>query len=108
MARKTLVRLTDDLDGTDASETVSFSIDGVAYEIDLNESNAAALRESLNRFVENARKTRTARRQGPGTRRTTGHDPKAVRARGAANGIEMPARGPIPAAVLARYHAAGN
>ena len=108
VAQSHVVRLTDDIDGSDATETVSFSIDGVAYEIDLNETNAAALRESLHRFVQNARKAKTAPAQRPATRKSTGHDPKAVRAWGAANGIEMPARGPIPAAVVAQYHAAGN
>ena len=35
--------LTDDLDGSDADETIMFALDGGSYEIDLNAKNAAAL-----------------------------------------------------------------
>lgn len=59
MAQKVLVQLIDDLDGV-ASEDVStilFGLDGVTYEIDLSESNAERLRDSLAEFVEPARRT---------------------------------------------------
>lgn len=108
MAQKTLVQLTDDIDGTEAAETVRFALDGVGYEIDLNGANAAALRESVARFVQHARKAPAAAARRAPAKATTGHDAKAVRAWCAANGIEIPARGRIPAAVLAQYHAAGN
>ncbi len=35
MVQKTTVQLVDDLDGSEAQETVSFGLDGTAYEIDL-------------------------------------------------------------------------
>ena len=41
MAQKVQVLLVDDLDGGEADETVAFSLDGVAYEIDLSTNNAA-------------------------------------------------------------------
>ena len=41
MAQKVLTMLTDDLDGSDASETITFGLDGVTYEIDLNTKNSA-------------------------------------------------------------------
>jgi len=37
------VVLIDDLDGTEAAETITFSIDGVTTEIDLSKQNAANL-----------------------------------------------------------------
>ena len=40
MAQKTVVLLEDDLDGGVATETVTFSLDGVSYEMDLSEKNA--------------------------------------------------------------------
>ena len=43
MAKTVIVRLTDDIDGGDADETVYFSLDGTAYEIDLSTTNADAL-----------------------------------------------------------------
>jgi hypothetical protein len=37
MAQRTVVSLVDDLDGTEANETVEYALDGVIYEIDLND-----------------------------------------------------------------------
>lgn len=54
--------LEDDLDAGEASRTVAFDLDGEADEIDLNEANAAQLREALAPFVGAARR----RRQGSG------------------------------------------
>ena len=60
MAQQVNVKFVDDLDGSDAAGTVSFAIDGRAYEIDLSEDNAARLRDSLASFVAAARKSRGA------------------------------------------------
>ena len=56
MARRTLVIMTDDLDGADAEETVQFSLDGVTYEIDLSGENAAMMRTAFGPFVAAGRK----------------------------------------------------
>lgn len=56
MAQKVTVSLVDDLDGDKADETVVFSLDGTAYEIDLSSGNAGKLRDVLAEFVEAARK----------------------------------------------------
>ena len=40
MARRTVVMLTDDLDGSEATETVRFGLDGRDYEVDLSKKNA--------------------------------------------------------------------
>ncbi len=57
MAQKITVVLEDDLDGGPASETVLFSLDGVAYEIDLNDGNAAGLRDAMAQYVGAGRRT---------------------------------------------------
>src|SRR5690242_2359354 len=57
VARQVHVTLVDDLDGSQASETVAFGLDGRHYELDLSENNAARLRDGLRRFVEAARRT---------------------------------------------------
>ena len=44
MSQRTEIRLIDDVDGTAASETVRFSLDGHDLEIDLSGRNAAKLR----------------------------------------------------------------
>ena len=51
MATMTTVTLVDDLDGSEAIESVSFALDGASYEIDLNEKNARKLRDSLAGYV---------------------------------------------------------
>ena len=56
MAQKVNIVLVDDLDGTEASETVTFGLDGTTYEIDLNAKNADALRGALAGYVGHARK----------------------------------------------------
>lgn len=63
MAKTVIVKLTDDIDGDDADETVPFALDGRSYEIDLSSKNAARLREALEPFVAKARS-----RSGPGPR----------------------------------------
>jgi Lsr2 len=55
MAKTVIVKLTDDIDGGDADETVHFALDGRSYEIDLSEANASKLREALNLYVEKGR-----------------------------------------------------
>jgi len=55
MAQTVIVKLTDDIDGGDADETVTFALNGQRYEIDLNQNNAKMLREALAPFIEKAR-----------------------------------------------------
>ena len=110
MASKTVVLLEDDTDGSEAAETVRFAIDGVDYEIDLSERNAAKLRSAFEPYVAKARKTgkRSGRR---GTARANGFgevDTKAVRKWAEANGIKLNTRGRIPTDVLQKYRAAGH
>ena len=112
MAQEVITKVIDDLDGTEAAETVSFAIDGESYEIDLNDKNAAALRKALDRYRAVAR-SGTAGRGGPARRtrsrsaRTRGDvDPRLVRAWAIQTGIEMSSRGRIPTEVLDQYKAA--
>lgn len=55
MAQTLIVKLTDDIDGGDADETVAFSLDGKSYEIDLSERNASVLRKAFAPYIEKAR-----------------------------------------------------
>lgn len=57
VAQKTQVVLIDDIDGGRADETVTFSLDGVSYEIDLSDEHAAELREAFKPYVAGARRT---------------------------------------------------
>ena len=49
MAQRVTVDLTDDIDGTEAAETITFRVDGTAYEIDLSKKNAAKIRRDFGR-----------------------------------------------------------
>src|SRR5688572_3518668 len=60
VASRTITPLQDDIDGSDANQTVRFAIDGTEYEIDLSERNAIRFRESIAEFVGHARKIRKA------------------------------------------------
>ena len=64
MAQKVHIVLEDDLDGSPATETVSFGLDGKTYEIDLNDKNAGKLRDALAQYVGAGRSVGGARRGG--------------------------------------------
>jgi hypothetical protein len=51
MVRRTIVELTDDLHGGPATATVEFGLDGKYYEVDLNDANAARLRQKLEPYL---------------------------------------------------------
>lgn len=57
MAKRTVITLIDDIDGTDAVETIAFTIDGAGYEIDLSADNAAVFRAALEPYSTAARRT---------------------------------------------------
>jgi hypothetical protein len=106
MARKVQVVLEDDIDGGEAAETVSFSLDGRAYEIDLNEANARSLREVLAPWIAAGRRTggRAPEARPRSARRS--HDTADIRRWAAENGIPVSSRGRISADLRARYEAA--
>lgn len=101
MAKRTITMLVDDLDGSEAAETISFSLDGVSYEIDVNESHAAKLRDDF------ATWTAHAKRVG-GRKRTAAagggkEDLEAIRNWARENGFQVADRGRISAKVKEAY-----
>jgi hypothetical protein len=117
MAQQVNVKFVDDLDGSDAAGTVSFGLDGRAYEIDLSDDNAARLRDSLASFIAAARKSGSA---AAGDRRTqkmaasSGPRPQpldreqtaAIRAWARQNGHQVSDRGRITKTVMEAFQAA--
>ena len=117
MARRIVHQLVDDIDGTllevGEGETVTFSIDGVAYEIDLTAENAAALRGALERYTKAARPISSPRATSSGgtsngrkRRRSGQQDFSSVREWAKQNGYSVSERGRVPASVLEAYEAA--
>jgi hypothetical protein len=107
MAQKTLVILEDDLEGGEAAETVSFSLDGVAYEIDLSVKNAAKLRDALAAYVGSARRVggRASRGKAKGSR--TGNTRTSdIREWARSTGLDVSERGRIPASIAEQYEKA--
>ena len=76
MAKTVIVKLTDDIDGGDADETVQFALDGKSYEVDLSAANASKLRDALKPYIEKGRgsgggsRARSPRPSGPPTEDT--------------------------------------
>lgn len=110
MVQRVVVQKSDDLDGSEATETVTFAVEGLAYEIDLNAEHAGELRAALAPFIAAGRRVGGVGRRASASPVTAAraYDPQAVRAWAASQKIEIPARGRIPIAVVARFHAAGN
>ncbi|GAA2131477.1 Lsr2 family protein [Nocardioides bigeumensis] len=107
MAQKVNIVLVDDLDGSEASETISFGLDGATYEIDLNDKNAGKLRDALAPYLGHARKVTGAGRRGrKSSGGGSGPNPKQVRDWARSNGYEVSDRGRVPADVIAAFEAA--
>ena len=121
MAQKVVVSLVDDLDSSEADETVEFGLDGATYEIDLSDANAAALRDRLADFVAHARRSGGRRRSSSpaasssGSRRASGsggraavdrEQNQAIREWARKQGMTVSERGRIPSEVSEAYHKA--
>jgi hypothetical protein len=110
MAQKVNIVLIDDIDQSDADETVTFGLDGKEYAIDLNSEHAAALRDALAPYVAHGRPVSggRARRASTGTTRaaTTGTPASEIRAWARDNGFDVPERGRVSAEVREAYSAA--
>lgn len=110
MAQHTVTVLTDDVHGDDApaTQSITFSLDGVGYVIDLDDGNAARLREDFSTWTFHARagsRGRARRTHGGGGRpvsATPGQN-AAVRQWARGNGQEVSDRGRISAMVLQAY-----
>jgi hypothetical protein len=109
MSQKAQVSLVDDIDGSEAAETVLFGLDGTHYEIDLNTAHAGALRTTLVRYTRAGRKVRNAARQAARTGSKVpgaGLDYAGIRAWARGQGLEVGERGRVPGAIVADYEQA--
>lgn len=108
MAQKVQIVLEDDIDGGEATQTVTFALDGTSYEIDLNDANAEKLRDAFAPFLGHARKLSGGQRRGrrPVAGNAGGVSAKEVREWARSNGFTVPERGRIPAEVRNAFDAA--
>jgi hypothetical protein len=109
MAQK--VMLIDDLDGSEGAETITYSVGGQEYEIDLSEENAERFRSMLKEFIDVSREVeqppvltlapvRTSRRQSSGGGRD---DIPQIRAWAESQGLDVSARGRIKKEIIDAY-----
>ncbi len=111
MAQKVNIVLVDDIDGSEAEETVKFGLDGTSYEIDLTEKHAEDLREMLAPYIGHARRAegtrrRSSRSSGHSSSAASGTDAADIRAWARENGMDVPERGRVSAKVREAYAAA--
>ncbi|WP_433955022.1 histone-like nucleoid-structuring protein Lsr2 [Janibacter indicus] len=104
MAQRVQVILEDDIDGGDATETVTFGLDGVTYEIDLNDSNAQALRDALAGYVGAGRRVAGRRStSSSSSSRSSSNELAKIREWARANGHDVSDRGRISQKVRDAY-----
>jgi nucleoid-associated protein Lsr2 len=105
VASRVVTLLTDDLDGSEAEETLSFSLEGFSYEIDLSKAHAENLRGALEPYVKAGRRTG---RDGRRTRRsssaaTDGDQTKAIRDWAKSQKMQVSDRGRVSAEIREAY-----
>ena len=110
MAKTTIIQLVDDLDGSEASETVKFGLDGFSYEIDLSTKNADKLRKALSSFVDKGHRI-SGRGAAAGARGSIRRPAvaereqnKAIRAWAIRKGMDVAPRGRIRSDIIEAYH----
>ncbi|WP_422390225.1 histone-like nucleoid-structuring protein Lsr2 [Arthrobacter sp. N1] len=108
MAQRITIQLEDDLDGSEAAETVRFGLDGKECEVDLNEGLAEELRSALGRFVHASRgaagRGQDKAPQGNSKRRAS--TAKEIRAWAKETEIAVNSRGRINEDVVHQYNVA--
>lgn len=109
MAQQIIVTLIDDLDGkSEATQTVTFALDGVGYEIDLSDKNADKLRGALSKYVDAGRRVgkQPANAQTKTGKTTRGDNAAEIRAWAVTEGLlATGSRGRIPSEIEAAFGA---
>lgn len=122
MAKRTIIEVTDDLDGTTGAEPVEFAFDGRSYTIDLSPANRKKLAEALDPYIAAATLvTRTGSGRSPYAKPATQKSAEAKARRDAIRrwwaenhktvGLPEPrplGRGRIPEAVVKAYDENGG
>jgi hypothetical protein len=109
VAQRVNVVLTDDIEGTTIQpgkgETISFALDGLSFEIDLTNRNAAGLRKALAPYVD-AGRVMKGKRGRVAKRTRVGADPRTIKEWARANGYEVKDRGRLPQQIVDAFNAA--
>jgi Lsr2 len=112
MAPSVTAMLIDDIGQPEASETIRFSVDGSAYEIDLPARQASELRSMAGRYISVARRVRPApsrarqRHQPRPPVQMDREQSRRIRSWAMERGLLASPRGRIPQHVMDEYEAA--
>jgi hypothetical protein len=60
--REVIIKVRDDLDGSDAIETIQFAVRGITYEIDLSTANVELFEKSMQQFIDAARRVQATQK----------------------------------------------
>jgi Lsr2 len=111
MAKETITRLVDDLDGGLAHETVTFELDGNLYEIDLSAKNAKKLRSEIAVYVDKSSRVSNrlaGRSKTIASRRGSAimdkDQNRAIREWAQHQGLDVADRGRIKRAIVDEFH----
>lgn len=117
MAKQIYVQLVDDLDekviADGTGEHITFAVNGVEYEIDLNDKNAKEFHRKLDYYIEHGtriggrktRKSATSDSAAPSQKRDAAQT-RAIRGWATTNGYEISTRGRIPTEIEEAFNAA--
>src|SRR5215472_8000330 len=97
------VQLEDDLTGGPADETIEFSLDGRAYEIDLNTRHASEFRDRLVPFTEHARLVRPQRARVTVRSAASRERSRQIRLWAEQRGFALAPHGRLPGNVIQQY-----
>jgi hypothetical protein len=103
--RKVQVVLQDDINGSEPAKTVHFSLDDTAYEIDLTEQNATALRDALAPWISAARRASPGRIPSPRSKPRRASETIDIRRWAKENAIPVSDRGRISIDLRRQYEA---
>ncbi len=115
MAQRVQVLLVDDITGEEVKDdgsTVNFAVDGVEYEIDLNEKNLGKFRESMKFYTDHGRRTGGRKQRGTvgssagGSTKTDPSQLAAIREWGRGNGYKVSDRGRVSQEIKDAFEAA--
>jgi Lsr2 len=107
VAQRTIIQLTDDLDGAVADRTVNFGYEGVTYELDLSTRNADKFAKTLEPYIAAGRRVGGRKSSGrSAATKANQEEMRAIRQWAKDSGYNVSDRGRISAEVQAAYHAA--
>jgi len=109
MARTTQILLVDDLDGSEATITLTFGLEGSQYEIDLSDANAADFRRALAPYIAKSRRLNGTGRARSANRPTADKEQlAAMRDWARRNGYKVSDRGRVSSQIQMAYHTAAR